>query len=149
MQLVVATEYEEESAELERFLGGRDDIRVRCGTVPDVAVECDFMVVKFYLAHDRYGGYPRPGEAQLLVNTREDGLPKKIVATPPFFADDNSTNAKDVKRRLREMLGKSFDLVKGANGEISDASVLVHREALGLDSFTVGEMAEAILVSID
>lgn len=48
------------------------------------SVQTDALVMSGVWAFDRYGGRPEREVAQLLLNTREDGLPQWIVV-PPFL----------------------------------------------------------------
>ncbi|MFR9728859.1 hypothetical protein ACL03H_06465 [Saccharopolyspora sp. MS10] len=147
MRIVLAAESEGVASELGDLFSEIDGVLVRSGAVGEVAADCDAILMKFYLAHDRYGGSPVVGESQVLTNSRGDGLPGRVVATSPFPSSDTSTDDSEVERRLRSMFARAFDAVRTAEGIGEDWRVLVHREGLGLDAFSAQQIFDAIRAS--
>ncbi|HWO64938.1 MAG TPA: hypothetical protein VNO31_33380, partial [Umezawaea sp.] len=83
MKYVIAASIERIVQACREALAGIPDVEFRVGSVPETGVGCDAAILSFPLAHERYGGSPRMGVAQVLMNTRGDGAPGIILATPP------------------------------------------------------------------
>lgn len=48
----------------------------------------DAILMRWVIAHERYGGIPRKGEAQVLNSNQDPVIPKLIVTTPMFQYGD-------------------------------------------------------------
>ncbi|MFI9384343.1 hypothetical protein [Kutzneria sp. NPDC052558] len=109
------------------------DFRLGAGSV--VPHDCDAQVIKFHLVHDRYGGTPEVGKSQVLTNTRGDGSPALIVATPPFASGPEVTDPVELEGRTHFTFSHCLDEISRLNsirpGAI--ARVLIHIEGLGLE----------------
>ncbi|MEZ0070651.1 hypothetical protein ABIA32_006704 [Streptacidiphilus sp. MAP12-20] len=92
--------------------------------------------MSFPLAHERYGGIPRPEEAQVLVNTRGDGAPGIILATPPTPAKIPGKSGGDceVESHVFHVLNASVIEFLNEFPECGEASkILIHLEASAID----------------
>ncbi|QUQ71161.1 hypothetical protein JJ691_89440 [Kutzneria sp. CA-103260] len=108
------------------------DFRVGAGSA--VSHDCDAQIVKFHLAHDRYGGTPEVGRSQVLANTRGDGSPAIIVATPPFAGGPEITDPGELAERTHFTFASCFNEITRLNTTNPGAvtRVLIHIEGLGL-----------------
>lgn len=111
-----------------------DDERVefRVGSLPGIGFACDAQIVPAFLAHDRYGGVPDYDSAQVLVNTRGDGGPGLVVATPMYGPMTRWEGSEDAAReRVAELFEASFDEIDrynsnaGGDGGINRVLILV------------------------
>jgi len=112
------------------------DVIFRVGAGSAVSFDCDAQLMNFYLAHDRYGGTPEIGRAQVLVNTRNDSSPRYVVATPPFAGGGREvTDPAELEERLYYTFSACFDKVSGTNEREPDVieRVLIHVEGMGLE----------------
>ncbi len=143
---VVASFREPVLGRLEELLAGVPGVELQLGDVRSVAQRCDAELMKFYLAHDRYGGTPEIGRAQVLENRRQDGAAPLIVATPPFAPGPEVTEPAALRARLRTVFLTSLrelnhDERVSGNEEFR---VLIHVEGLGLDEFAVDLVAAGL-----
>ncbi len=112
------------------------NIEFRVGSVPETGKGCDAAILSSPLAHERYGGIPRIGVAQLLVNTRGDGAPGIILATPPIPLQTVGVAAADfeVEEHVVYVLSACLEVFLNRFPERkSESSVLVHLEAAAID----------------
>ncbi|SEQ82364.1 hypothetical protein SAMN05216188_105231 [Lentzea xinjiangensis] len=136
MHYVIASFSEPTLAAWRESLGDLPGVTFRTGAGSAVSFDCDAQLMNFYLAHDRYGGTPEIGRAQVLVNTRNDSSPRYIVATPPFAGGGPEvTDPAELEERLHHTFSACFDAISGAverdPGVIE--RVLVHVEGMGLE----------------
>src|SRR5690606_24556574 len=108
------------------------------GSIAEAGVGCDAAVVHYTVAHDRYGGAPIVGKAQVLQNLRNDGAPPVILATPPLEsgAGMGPEPQAEVEKHAMRMLGMA--LVEWVRSPLyphhsSEAVCLLHIEGAGLD----------------
>ena len=116
-------------------LNGLSCLEFRQGAGSVVSDDCDAQIMKFYHAHDRYGGTPEVGRSQVLANTRGDGSPAIIITTPPFTGGPEITNPVELEDRMYCTFSRCFDAVAQLNS-INPGIVtklLIHIEGLGLE----------------
>lgn len=106
-------------------------------------------MVHFALAHDRYGGRPIIGRAQVLHNVRNDGAPAIILSSPPLHPDCRAevTRPERVEEHVSAMLAAS--LIEWACSPLYrlysvEPACLIHLEGAGLDFGTAMETARGI-----
>jgi hypothetical protein len=119
-------------------LSGLDNVEFRVGSGGAVGSGCDAAVLPFYLAHDRYGGVPEIGRAQVLRNSLGDGLPGYIVATPPFQAQERVPDEAELAERVYFTVRESLDAISRYNstgGHPPIDRVLLNVDGLGFDRF--------------
>jgi hypothetical protein len=135
VQFVLASAAQSTMEEWRRALGDRPGLEFRVGRGPAVSYDCDAQIVKFTHAHDRYGGTPEIGRAQVLANTRNDGTPAIIVATPPFAAGPEVTDPDELADRQWFTFSQCFQAIDAWNTANPGAvtKVLIHIEGLGLE----------------
>lgn len=137
MRYVVAASTERMVQECREALRGLPGVEFRVGSVPETGVDCDAAILSFPLAHERYGGTPRIGIAQVLVNTRGDGAPGVILATPPGPALLSASTGGDseVEEHVVHVLSScTAEYLNSSPGQDGEASViLIHLEAAGID----------------
>ncbi|HEX6347016.1 hypothetical protein [Umezawaea sp.] len=141
MEYVVAASLERIVQACREALGDIPDVEFRVGSVPETGAGCDVAILSFPLAHERYGGVPRMGVAQVLVNTRGDGAPGIILATPPTPVPVSATGVGDAE--IEEYVIRALD---SCLGELENhfpefegiSKILVHLEAAGLDRKDLG-----------
>jgi hypothetical protein len=138
MRFVIASLAEAKVARASELLAGSVDLDFRYGLVPDVSAGCDAEIVHFTVAHDRYGGKPQVGQSQVLRNSRNDGAPPLIIATPPLEAGAGMGPDRDseTKRHSERMIGMALEAWASSpsfSGDSSALCCLIHIEAAGLD----------------
>jgi hypothetical protein len=135
MKYVVATSSQRHLDSCREFLGVRDGLELRLGSVSETGSDCDAALLSWALAHDRYGGSPTPGFAQVLVNSRSDGAPRLILATPPapLGAASNAPSDAEVEAFVIRALRSSIAAYSDTGYGSSDSKVLIHLEAAGID----------------
>lgn len=146
MKYVIASSAERT---LRPWIQGLDDLpnlEFRVGNIPPVGEGCDAEIVAFMFAHDRYGGTPRIGEAQALVNHLQDGSPRIILATPPLplesLKSENESSghgANSIEEHVFRTVRACVDEAERLNREDSPGSpircILLHIIGLGFDRF--------------
>src|SRR5690349_617191 len=100
MKYIIAAAAEAVVNSCREFLGKREGLEFRSGSVREAGRDCRAAVVNFALAHDRYGGNPVIGLAQALINRRADGAPDWILATPPVSLTAASASPTDADVRM-------------------------------------------------
>lgn len=153
MWFVVASSSELKSEQLSFLLGGLPQVAVRRGSLAEVSAGCDAAVVHYTVAHDRYGGTPIVGQAKVLRNSRNDGAPPTILATPPLKADSGTGIAgqDDAENHASRLLSSTLAEWTRSSfypAESSRAVCLLHVEAAGLDFGELGSMARGIRAAI-
>lgn len=153
MRFVVASSSELKSEQLSLLLGGLPQVAVRRGSLAEVGAGCDAAVVHYTVAHDRYGGTPIVGQAQVLRNSRNDGAPPIILATPPLEtgAGTGTEGQAEVENHASRMLRSA--LAEWARSPLypsgsAEAACVLHVEAAGLDFGDLGSMARGIRLAI-
>lgn len=135
MQYVLASVAPSTLEEWQHALGDLPGLDFRLGAGSAVSQDCDAQIVKFYHAHDRYGGTPEVGKSQVLANTRNDGSPAIIVATPPFASGPEVTDPAELAERMYFTFSSCFNEIARLNttnpGIVT--RVLIHIEGLGLE----------------
>lgn len=148
MRYVIAASTERIINACRAALSGRPEIECRIGSVREVGTDCDAAVLSFPLAHERYGGSPRLGVAQIIENTRNDGAPKIILATPPAppRSSTDSVSDSEVEKHVFHILDSCVGEFLNAFPECGEhAKILVHLEAAGLDRRELDAPLKAIL----
>ncbi|WP_155546119.1 hypothetical protein [Amycolatopsis camponoti] len=135
MRYVIAASTARLVEECRKALAGVPDIDFRVGSVSESGADCDAAVLSFPLAHERYGGEPRVGVAQVLVNEREDDAPPIILAAPPrpVVATAAEVSDAEVEEHVVRVLVSTRDVFLRAFPEETDSRILVHLEAAGID----------------
>lgn len=129
-------------------LHGLSGVEFRVGSVPEAGVDCDAAILSFPLAHERYGGTPRIGVAQALVNTRGDGAPSIIMATPPAPPQTLASSGKDseIERHVFHVLDSCVaEFLNAFPGREESSKILVHLEAAGIDRRDLAAPLKGIL----
>ncbi|WP_199444422.1 hypothetical protein [Umezawaea beigongshangensis] len=119
-------------------VAGVEQVEFRCGRGTEVVGDSDAAIVGFQMAHDRYGGVPEIGRAQVLRNHRNDGYPRHIVTTPPFPAGPEIDDEAELRTRLQLLFETCFDAVQRHNenaGAQRMTSLFLHVEGVGLDRY--------------
>lgn len=154
MRFVVSSSSELKSEQLSHLLGGLPKVAVRSGSLAEVGADCDAAVVHYTVAHDRYGGAPIVGKAQVLRNSRNDGAPATILATPPLEsgAGTGSEGQAEVENHVLRMLSSA--LAEWARSPLyppgsAEATCVLHIEAAGLDFGELGSIARGIGLAIE
>jgi hypothetical protein len=134
MRYVVAASTERIVQACREALRGLPGVEFRLGSVPEAGVGCDAAILSFPLAHERYGGTPRVGLAQVLVNTRGDGAPGVILATPPRPNLADASSDLEVEEHVVYVLGSCVAEFLNSFPECEEvSSILIHLEAAGID----------------
>jgi len=135
MRYVVAASTARLVDECREALAGVPDIDFRVGSVSESGADCDAAVLSFPLAHERYGGEPRIGIAQVLVNERHDGAPPIILAAPPLPVAATAAGVSDaeVENHVVSVLVSTRDAFLRTFPDETDSRILVHLEAAGID----------------
>lgn len=136
MRFVVVSSYERKSEVLSRLLGDLPQVTVRCGSAGDAG--CDAAVMHYTIAHDLYGGRPVVGQAQVLRNLRNDGLPQIILATPPLESGAGLGPNRELEtelhaKRMVEMAIAEWVRSPDFPRDSSHTVCLIHLEGAGLD----------------
>jgi hypothetical protein len=147
MKYVIAASTERLVKLCREALEGILDVEFRVGSVPEAGADCDAAILSFPLAHERYGGVPRMGVAQVLVNDREDGAPGIILATPPGPAKTSpaGVNASEVEEYVVKVLGSCREAFLSAFPGEDDSQILIHLEAAGIDRSDMGPILDGLL----
>ncbi|MGX4688718.1 hypothetical protein [Streptomyces sp. JNUCC 63] len=111
------------------------------------SVQADVLVMSGVWAFDRYGGKPEREVAQLLPNTREDGLPQWIVVPP--FRPVVERNGKVVVREDFASVSPAYHAIleslRCIRREFGDAvSVTLHLPLLGMDDPDDGSTVQSV-----
>lgn len=117
-------------------LGGTPTVEFRVGSVPECGADCDAAILNFPLAHERYGGVPQLGMAQVLKNERGDGAPKIILSTPPMSLESQKVivTDSDIEEQVFQILNSCVDaLLKVFPHQDEGVRILLHLEAAGID----------------
>ncbi|MFI5529785.1 hypothetical protein ACIA8O_14720 [Kitasatospora sp. NPDC051853] len=132
-------------------LGDRAGLDFRVGSVADTGFDCDAVILSSPLAHERYGGVPIPGSAQLLVNHRGDGAPPVVIATPvvPWEEPARHLAAAEAEVRTHRILAACVDaFTAGRSVNAPGPRILIHLEGAGIDrpelSPTIGGIARLL-----
>jgi hypothetical protein len=128
-------------------LRGLPGVEFRVGSVPEAGADCDAAILSFPLAHERYGGTPRIGIAQVLVNRRDDGAPGAILATPPSPAPTSASTCSDfeVEEHVVHVLDSCLaEFLTSFPGREENSTILIHLEAAGIDRRDLGAPLKGI-----
>lgn len=141
MKIIIA---DTQSAVLDRWrselaeLGG---ICFRQGYGSETVGDCDAAVMSVAMAHDRYGGMPKIGRSQILVNRSNDGYAPLIVTTPPLASSGEQMSDDLLGRRVMQSLSACLKAIKEFNAKNEHQqirSLFLHIGGLGFDQFPVG-----------
>lgn len=116
-------------------LAGLDNVEFRLGYGTDTVGDSDAAVVAFQHAHDRYGGVPEIGKAQVLVNRTQDGFPHYILSTPPFPATREEVKGNRLREHLYLLFRKIVEAVRSHNAECTKGqinSIFLHVDGAGM-----------------
>ncbi|MCF2528510.1 hypothetical protein [Yinghuangia soli] len=131
-------------------LGERPDVEFRVGSAPETGADCDAAIVSWPPAHDRYGGFPKAGAAQVLVNERGDGAPGFILATPPPQASSYGPADSDVEDQALRILDACVaEFLREFPESREDAKILIHLEGAALDHPDLGPPLKGIREFLD
>lgn len=135
MRYVFAAARERMVEECRDSLNAYEGLEFRAGSVADTGWDCKAAIVSFPLAHDRYGGTPQIGHPQVLTNTRGDGAPGIILATPPLLLSSASPapSDADIAKSVHDIMDSCITAYIAAYTPAQDSKVLVHLEAAGID----------------
>ena len=136
MRYVIAASTEPMVQACREALRGLPGVEFRLGSVPEAGADCVAAIVSFPLAHERYGGAPRIGVAQVVANTRGDGVPGVILATPPRPAPVSAGISEDfeIEEHVVYVLESCEAAFLGSFPQCDErSSVLIHLEAAGID----------------
>ncbi|WP_162793985.1 hypothetical protein [Streptomyces paludis] len=133
MKFVMATSSDRFIQECRRMLGHIPGIEFRTGSIAETGWDCDAAILNSPLAHERYGGSPRIGSVQVLVNHRDDGAPGIILATAPIDFDSATASplAEEIGMHVQKSLGACTSAFAREFSE--EASILIHLEGAGID----------------
>jgi hypothetical protein len=123
------------------------DVDFQVGSVAETGADCDAAILSFPLAHERYGGVPRMGVAQVLVNERTDGAPSIILATPPGVAKTSAAgvNASEVQEYVVNVLDSCREAFLTVFPGEDDSRILIHLEAAGIDRRDMGPTLDGLV----
>jgi hypothetical protein len=102
----------------------------------DRRVQADALVMSGVWAFDRYGGRPNRESAQILSNTREDGLPEWIVIPPfrPIVEQDGSFVVREDFADVSPAYFSILESLRAFKNEFGDSSsVALDLPMLGMD----------------
>jgi len=119
-----------------QVLQGLVNVEFRVGSVPETGKDCDAAILGWPLAHERYGGVPRIGVAQILANTRDDGAPGIILATPPGPSPAGGVTVVglEAEEHMVYVLSACLEAFLNRYPERkNESSVLIHLEAAAID----------------
>ncbi|MFF2556228.1 hypothetical protein ACFVUS_34820 [Nocardia sp. NPDC058058] len=116
----------------------------RVGSMPAVGSGCDTILMIAYLVHDRYGGRPPRGRAQVIENLSGDSLPYLILVTPPYppvleAVSDEAAAGEDVF----EMFTRCFDAVSEFHESIG--GTLIERLLVLVSALTLDGVPHAVV----
>ncbi|MEE1781776.1 hypothetical protein PUR71_02340 [Streptomyces sp. SP17BM10] len=151
MRFVIAASTDRFVDSCRDFLGNRPGLDFRRGSVAETGWDCDAAILSFALAHDRYGGTPQLGVAQVLANERADGAPGVILATPPIplAAASRNPSDTDVEKHVLDALDSCLAAYTKEIGSLQDAKILIHLEAAGIDRVDLGAPLRGIAEFLD
>ena len=138
MKFVVPSPSEAKLSEASQLLGDLPRTEFRRGSIADAGTDCMAAIVHYTIAHDRYGGTPTVGRAQVLQNSRNDGAPPVILATPPLEpgASADMGGPPEVADHVMRMLSMAIaEWIRSPwypHGR-SEILCLLHIEGAGLD----------------
>ncbi|MFB8396957.1 hypothetical protein [Streptomyces yangpuensis] len=134
MEYVIAGSSETDIAQCRSVLGDLPGVLFRVGSVPETGADCDAVILNPALAHERYGGQPRRGEVQALLNRREDGAPEIVLAAAPVEGAVADPDAAAVEEFVRDLLDSCVAAFRERFPErASRARILVHLEGAAID----------------
>ncbi|GAB7185171.1 hypothetical protein ATKI12_5002 [Kitasatospora sp. Ki12] len=135
MRFVIAASTERLVDSCRDFLGNRTGLDFRRGSVAETGWDCDAAILSSALGHDRYGGSPQVGVAQVLLNMRADGAPGVILTTPPLplAAASRHPADPDVERYVLDALDSCLAAYVREVGSVRNVKILTHLEAAGFD----------------
>ncbi|MET7282668.1 hypothetical protein ABZS29_30850 [Kribbella sp. NPDC005582] len=136
MRYVIAASTERMVETCRQGLRDLSNVEFRVGSVPETGKDCDAAILSSPLAHERYGGIPRMGVAQVLANTRGDGAPGIILATPlsPVSAVGVTAGRLEVEEHVVYVLSACLEAFLNQYSECNnESSVLIHLEAAAID----------------
>jgi hypothetical protein len=146
MRYVIAASTERAVASCQALLGDRGEVEYRVGSVAQAGWDCDAAIVSFPLAHDRYGGVPQVGHAQVLENNRDDGAPRIVLATPPISPSSTSSMPTDeqIGSHVAYVIGACVEVYAESRRPDRTAKILIHLEAAGVDRKDLNPVAQGI-----
>lgn len=147
MRYIVAASSERIVEACREVLGELPGVGFRVGSVPEAGADCDAAILSFPLAHERYGGTPQIGVAQVLENTRGDGAPGVILATPPgpALTSENTGSDSEIERHVVHVLSACVaEFLKCFPGCEANSTILIHLEAAGIDRRDLGAPLKGI-----
>ncbi|MGS2586554.1 hypothetical protein [Streptomyces hebeiensis] len=100
------------------------------------SVRADALVISGVWAFDRYGGTPNREAAQILPNSRDDGLPEWIVVPPfrPIVERDGEFSIREDFEQISPAYYAVLQSLRAVKGEFGDsASVTLDLPMLGMD----------------
>ncbi|MEE1801085.1 hypothetical protein PUR57_20775 [Streptomyces sp. JV176] len=99
-------------------------------------VQADALVMSGVWAFDRYGGRPNRDVAQVLSNSREDGLPEWIIVPPfrPVVEQGGEFSIREDFRDISPAYHAVLESLRAARTEFGDSvSVALDLPMLGMD----------------
>ncbi|MFJ6796683.1 hypothetical protein [Streptomyces sp. NPDC091268] len=146
MEYVIAGSSETDVAECRRILGPLSGVEFRVGSVPETGADCDAVILSPALAHERYGGMPRRGEAQVLVNGEQDGAPEIILAAAPVTGAVANPDDARIEEFVHHLLGSCVTaFLEHFPERRQTARLLVHLEGAAIDRPDVTGPARGVL----
>lgn len=134
--------------ECARLVGGTG-VEVRKGSVIECGWDCDAALVNAPLAHERYGGVPEIGRAQVLLNDTGDGAPGWVITTVPLALREAADvrDDQDRERFVRGVMDSGLRAMFDVMGEKREPRfrVLVHLEAAAFDRLPLARVVSAVL----
>ncbi|GHF11249.1 hypothetical protein [Streptomyces fumanus] len=100
------------------------------------SVRADALVMSGVWAFDRYGGRPNREAAQVLPNSRDDGLPEWIVVPPfrPIAERDGRFSIREDFERISPAYHAVLHSLRAVRDELGDSvSVALDLPMLGMD----------------
>jgi hypothetical protein len=146
MRYVIAASTERAVAACQASLEAHGELEYRVGSVAQAGWDCDAAIVSFPLAHDRYGGTPEVGRAQILENNRQDGAPRIVLATPPISPSSASPAPTDeqIESHVAYVIGACVAVYAESRSADPSAKILIHLEAAGIDRKDLKPVAQGI-----
>ncbi|MEJ8644388.1 hypothetical protein WKI68_29870 [Streptomyces sp. MS1.HAVA.3] len=148
MEYVIAGSSEADVARFREILRDVPGVEFRVGSVPETGADCDAVILNPALAHERYGGTPRIGEVQVLINRNEDGAPEIILAAAPvtgaMAAPDDAQTEEFVYRLLDSCVTAFWEHFP----DRTHTRLLVHLEGAAIDRPDAAVPARGVLRSL-
>ncbi|WOI59450.1 hypothetical protein [Streptomyces fradiae] len=120
------------------------------------SIQADVLVMSGVWAFDRYGGRPNREAAQVLSNSRGDGLPEWIVVPPfrPIVERDGGVSVREDFQQVSPAYYAVLHSLRAVRDEFGDsASVALDLPMLGMDDphddSTPASVARAIEVFLN